>query len=240
MLKKLIISVTLLAFFITSLSGCATTDQYGRPDASRSAGSGALIGGIAGALGGFLATGKVSGAIKYGLIGAAAGGLTGFIIGKSRERQYKTANQVYSQNPALTRVSTKNRPPAITSVNPLIYSQNGRPIKAIKNGEWVELATRYQIEIPKYSNVKQVEVVEYNTLISPDGKKSMNNPELRRTKIRSCGAVESAITVKVPKNLPDGKYRHYAMVSINGKNYETIQDVQIVMIERSRYMFALN
>ena len=97
----------------------------------------------------------------------------------------------------------------------------------------------YQIDIPKYSKTRQVEVIEYNTLIASDGKR-MNNPGLRRTMMRPCGAVESAIRVEIPSNLPEGKYTHFASVTIGNEEYKKETPVQIVKSNGEIKIYAVN
>jgi hypothetical protein len=235
-MRKVIALFTIFAFSV-SLSSCVTTDQSGNPNAGKSAQSGAFLGAIGGALTGFFATGKLAGAVKGAVIGAAVGALTGFIVGKSREKQYKTAKQIYAQKPHLVKESARNQPPSVVGINPVVFDKNGAQKRSIKNGEWIELGTRYEIDIPLYSTIKEVRVIESNTLIDPNGSR-MN--DLKREKIRSCGAVESAVQVLVPKDLPSGKYTHYASVIIDGQQYETSQPIQVVKVNGEIHMYALN
>jgi len=225
-MNKVVTVIVLLAFSF-SLSSCATTGQTG-------AGIGATAGGV---------LGYVLGGKKGAAYGVAIGGLTGYFVGvevgKAKERKIKTANQIYRQKPKLATVQAKNQPPTLTSMTPVIRNQNQRRINVVKNGEWIDLCTNYQIDIPKYSNTKAVSVKEYNTLIAPDGRK-MKSRGLERNVVRECGQIEGAIPVKIPENMPAGKYKHYASVVVNGKKYEKVQEVQIAIVDGKYEVYALN
>ncbi len=237
-MKKIITLITVITFAI-SLSSCTTTDESGRPDAAKSAQSGAFMGALGGFLTGIIATGNVKGGLKYGAIGAAVGGLTGFIIGKSRERQYKTADQIYREKPQLANESARNQQPSIANMTPKILNGANQEIRVIKNGEWIVLGSRYQIDIPKYSRIKEVTVIESNTLISSNGLK-MDSADLTREKVRTCGLHESGIEVHVPKDLPSGIYTHYASVVINNQKYEKVQKIQVVKVNGEINYLAFN
>ena len=57
---------------------------------------------------------------------------------------------------------------------------------------------------------------------------------------RSCGAIEAAIPVEIPKNLPDGKYIHYASVTIDGHKYEKKRPVQVTKVNGEKIIYAMN
>ncbi|MEI6757447.1 MAG: glycine zipper domain-containing protein [Chlorobium sp.] len=235
-MRKIIILFTIFAFTV-SLTSCVTTNQSGEPDAGRTAESGAILGALGGAITGFLSTGKIGGAIRGAAIGAAVGGLTGYIIGKEKERQYKNAQQIYRENPGLASKNARNKPPTIVNMTPVILNERGLQVQNIKNGKNVELGIHYTLHIPKHSQIHQYEVIEYNTLVASDGKK-MDLPS--RKKIRECAEVESGIEVKLPNNLPSGKYTHYASVVVGNQKYETSQQIYITMLNSNINVYALN
>ncbi len=219
--------VIVICAFSLSLSSCATTGQTG-------AGIGATAGGV---------LGYVLGGEKGAALGVAVGGLAGYFIGveigKAKTRKIKTANQVYQQKPYLAKVKAKNLPPTVSSMAPVIRDQTQKRIYTVKNGEWIDLCTNYQIDIPKHSPNKTVAVTEYNTLVAPDGS-VMKGAGLKRNIVRECGQVEGAIPVKIPKNMPAGKYNHYASVIVDGKKYEKMQEVQIAISDGIYEVYALN
>ena len=219
--------ILVLCAFSLSLSSCATTGQTG-------AGIGATAGGV---------LGYVLGGKKGAALGVAVGGFAGYFIGveigKAKTRKIKTANQVYRQKPHLAKVKAKNLPPTVSSMTPVIRNQSQKRVHTIKNGEWIDLCTNYQIDIPKYSPNKTVTVTEYNTLIAKDGS-VMEGAGLKRNIVRKCGQVEGAIPVRIPKNMPAGNYRHYAYVIVNGKKYDKMQDVQIAISDGAYEVYALN
>lgn len=112
--------------------------------------------------------------------------------------------------------------PIVENLRPVILDEDGRGITGIKPGQTVTLGMKYDIIIPKYSKIKEVEVVEYNTLIAPNGKK-IDNPSLTRTKMRSAGGIEAGIEVKLPTGMPDGSYKNIAIVKIGNNEYKAEQ-----------------
>ena len=237
-MKKIISFITLVAVLVSTM-GCATTNPDGSPNTANTAGLGALIGAAGGAIIGGL-TGGSKGAVTGALIGAAVGGLTGFVVGKSREKEYKSAQQIYQENPTYTKQSAKSEPPVIKNLQPYITNSQGRSLNTIKNGENIELAMKYDIVTPKYSDIQQVEVEESNYLVDSKGVKT-ENPELTRTKTRPKAAgIDAGIEMRIPKNLPDGKYTHVAVVKIGDKEYKKEQQVQIVKSDDGEKTFAIN
>ena len=234
-------SVVIVIFaFSLSLSSCATTGQSGQNNgASSSAKSGAILGAITGAIGGLLATGDAKGAIGGAVIGGVAGYFIGVEIGKAKTRKIKTANQIYKQKPQLAKVEAKNLPPTVSNMTPVIRNQSQKRVYSVKNGEWIDLCTNYQINIPKHSPNRTVAVTEYNTLIAPDNS-VMKGAGLKRKIVRECGQIEGAIPVRIPKNMPAGKYKHYAYVIVNGKKYDKMQNVQIAISDGVYEVYAVN
>lgn len=237
---KKIISILTVFVFLVSITGCATTNPDGSPNAAGSAGLGALIGAAGGALAGYIATGKTKGALAGAAIGAAVGGLTGFVIGKSREKEYKNAQQIYKENPSYAIKSAKDEPPVVKNLHPYIINGEGRHVNTVKNGETIELAMKYDIVTPKYSNIQEVEVEECNYLVNSKGVKT-ENPELTRTKTRpKATGTEAGIEMQVPQNLPDGKYTHVAFVKMGDKEYKKEQEIQIVRSNGEIKIYAVN
>lgn len=237
-MKKHIVIITLMSYLV-SMSGCMTTNQSGAPDAGSSAASGGAWGALLGAATGYLATGKVGGAVKGAAAGFIVGTLTGYIVGERREREYKSARQIYMENPILAKPSSANIPPRITEIVPTIKSVNDQPLRVIKGGQKVRLGTKYQIEIPKYSDVTVVDVVEINTLTDPDGLK-MSEKDLSRSMRRSCGGVDADIMVTLPKNAKEGIYIHDAVVKLGGKRYSAQKKIQMVKVDGVMQFYALN
>lgn len=235
-----IISVFTILVFLVSLTACATTNPDGSPNAGNSAGLGALIGAAGGAVLGYVVSGDAKGALTGAAIGAAVGGLTGFVIGKEREKTHKNANQIYKEKPQLAQMSAKNDPPKVAFFRPCILdTKTDKEIKTVKNGEWVLLATEYEIDIPKYSDQKEVKVVEYNTLVAANGKK-MDLPGLTRTKMRPCKKITAGIEVQIPKDQPPGKYTHVAMIKLGNKEYKKDQHILIAKSNGEVKIYASN
>jgi serine/threonine protein kinase len=117
--------------------------------------------------------------------------------------------------------------PIVKNLRPSILGEDGRGRPSFKPGQTVQLVIRYDIIMPNTSEIKVVEVVEYNTLVAPDGNK-IDNPALTRTKMRQVGGVESAIQVKLPAGMPDGTYTHIAIVRIKDKEYKVEQKILIL------------
>jgi hypothetical protein len=234
-MKRIIAAIVILSF-VLFISGCATDASQ----AEKGAGIGALIGGVGAGLTTLAVTGDAKKALIATAAGAVVGGLTGFIIGRYRDKQTKTAQQIYKENPEYAEPVNAAMPPVIMNLRPYIADMNGKPVNAIKGGQEVDLAMKYDIVIPQHSNIKEVEVVEYNTLISPDGKKSMDIEKLKRTQIRKIGGIDAGKAVKVPKGLPSGKYTHVAGVLVGDKKYEQIQPIQVAGIYDANKMYASN
>lgn len=116
---------------------------------------------------------------------------------------------------------------------------NGKRITAVQNGQWVNLGMEYDVNIPQYSSTRSVEVTEYNTLIASDGRK-MDNAALTRRVHRVCEGVKSGVEVKIPENLPEGRYTHLASLTVEGKKYEKKQYLQIARADHAdnREVFA--
>jgi len=238
-MKKNIVFIALFSYSL-SMSGCMTANQAGEPDAGRSATSGAVLGGIIGGIiGGATGDGKVKNIALGTAIGGLVGGSIGYIYGKEREKKYKSARQIYTEKPRLARRSSASMPPRITGMVPIVRDEQDRPLKKMTGGQKVWLGTRYQIEIPKYSNVREVEVVEINTLTAPNGV-TTDERRMTRVKRRACGGVDAAIQLTIPKNAPEGKYVHHALVKINGRKYERNSEIQMVKIDGEMHFYALN
>jgi Glycine zipper len=238
-MKQIIAILTVLAFLF-AIMGCATTNPDGSPNTGKSAGLGALIGAAGGALLGYATTGKASGALAGAAIGAAVGGLTGFVIGKSREKEYKNAQQIYKENPSYAKESAKDEPPVVTRLEPYLIDSKGNYVNTVKNGEKVELGMKYDIVTPRYSDIQEVKVEETNYLVNSKGVKT-ENPELTRKKTRpKATGTDAAIEMYIPKNLPDGKYTHVAVVKLGDKKYEKDQQIQIVRSNDEIKIYAVN
>jgi hypothetical protein len=229
------ISFLTICLFLLSTIGCAT---HGQPaGAGQSAGIGALLGSAGGALIGAAVGGK-DGALKGALIGAVAGGVTGFVVGNYREKQYKSAEQVYKENPQYAQKKNANIPPRVANIQPYINDSNGNKTSVIKNGEKIELGTKYDILVPQYSQNKKVEVFESNYLIDPSGIE-MNKDRTKRIMSREAGGIDAGVEITIPKNLPDGTYTHVATATINNETYQNQQKIQIVRLAGDRVFVAL-
>lgn len=228
---KNFVAVFLILALIASLVSCAST--------KKTAILGATVGTVVGAGIGAAVGGKKGAAIGAG-IGAAVGGLAGFAIGKSREKQVKTAEQIYREKPGLVQESTKNNPPEVAYFNPCILdTETDQALNSIKNGEWVWLASEYEINIPQHSEQQEIEVTEYNTLVSAEGLK-MEQPELTRTKMRKCERIIGGIEVEIPKDLPSGNYTHVATLKVVDNEYKQEQQVYIAKTSDGVKVYALN
>lgn len=237
-MKKIILIITLVALLVSTV-GCVTTNPDGSPNTANDAGMGALMGAAGGAIIGGL-TGGSKGALRGALIGTAVGGLAGFVIGKSREKEYKSAKQIYKENPTYAKRSAKNEPPVVKNLQPYMADSQGRKVNTIKNGEKIELAMKYDIVTPEYSDVQQVDVQETNYLVDAKGVKT-ENPKLTRTKIRpKTTGTDAGVEIQIPKNLPDGKYTHVAVVKIGDKEYTKEQQVQVVKVDGKVKIYASN
>ena len=185
-----------------------------------------------------VALGGKKGALKGALIGGAVGGVSGFIVGNYREQQYKTAKEVYKENPNYAKKQSANMPPEIKNIRAYVTDENNRPIQIIKNGEKVWLCTKYDIVIPKYAAYNHVDVKEQNYLIDPSGTE-MDKNELTRVKPRESGGVDAGINLTIPRDLPSGTYVHVANIFIDGKKYERQQKIQIARINDSGNLLAI-
>lgn len=238
-MKKSVIVIT-LASYLGTMSGCAATDQAGAPDAGKSGLQSGFLGALGGALAGYIASGgKTKGALEGAVVGAVVGYIVGYKVGERREREYKSAAQIYREKPVLAERSSATIPPRVTGVVPTVKSESDRPLKVINGGQNVRLGMRYQIEIPKYSSVKEVNVVEINTLTDPDGL-TMKEKDLTRTMMRPCGGVDADILVTLPKNAKEGTYVHTAVVKIGGKRYPAQRNIQVVKVDGVMQFYAVN
>ncbi len=240
-MKKTILRITLISFLF-SLYGCETLDQHGKPDPGRTAMSGAAIGGTLGAFVGVTRSkdkSKVKNALLGSVVGALAGGLVGYIYGKEREREYKSAEQIYIEKPALTRRSNAHLPPYISDMRPVILNEQERPIKVIKGGQKIWLGMKYQIDIPFHSNIKEVDVVEINTLTLPNGA-TTDEKSMTRTKRRRCGGIDAAIQFTIPDDAPEGIYIHRAVVIFAGKKYQRKSKINLVKVDGQVHYYVLN
>lgn len=229
------ISTVLIVIFLFSLSGCASTGQ-GAGSTGESAAMGAITGAIGGAILGALSDGS-RGALKGAFIGAAVGGVAGFVVGQYRESQYKTADEVYKENPQYTSKQAKNEPPVVKNIQPYINDSRGYKVDTIKNADKVELSMKYDIVIPKYSDLKEVEVEECNTLVNVKGEE-MDRSKLTRMKTRDTNGVDAGIEVEIPENLPDGIYTHVAIVKIGDQEYRESQQIQIARSNNEIMIYA--
>lgn len=238
-MKKFISIVTLVAFSF-SLSSCETMDQGGRPNSGRSAASGAalgtVLGGIAGAAAG---KGKAKNVLLGAAIGALLGGAAGYLYGREREREYMSAEQIYRQNPQLASRSAAHMPPRITGMVATIKNDHDIPVRVMKGGQKVKLGMRYKIEIPLYSNIREVEVVETNTLTSPRGL-TTDERELTRVKRRQCKGIDADQEITIPEGSPEGIYIHRAVVKLSGKRYERQSRIQMVKADGEMHFYVLN
>lgn len=237
-MKKSVIVITLMSYLV-SMSGCTATNQAGAPDSGKTAVKTGAAAGLGGFLASYLATGDVNKALRTGIKAAVAGLIVGYIVGEIRAREYKSSAQIYREKPLLAKPSSASMPPRVTGIVPTVKSESDRPLKVIKGGQKVRLGMRYQIEIPKYSNVKEVNVVEINTLTDPDGL-TMKEKDLTRTMMRSCGGVDADIMVTLPKNAKEGTYVHTAVVKIGGKRYPAQRNIQVVKVDGVMHFYALN
>jgi uncharacterized protein YcfJ len=238
-MKKAVVIVTLLSFMV-SLYGCETLDQNGRPDAGRSAAGGAamgtLLGGVVGAAAG---GGKAKNVLLGAALGALIGGAAGYIYGREREREYKSAEQIYREDPVLARRSSANMPPRITGMVPTIKNEQDMPVRVLKGGQRIKLGMRYDIKIPLYSNIKEVKVVETNTLTSPNGAVT-DARKLTRIKTRPCKGVDADQEVTIPENSPEGIYLHQAVVQLGGEKYVSQRKIQMVKVDGKMNFYATN
>lgn len=239
-MKKSVIVIT-LACYLGTMFGCVATDQAGAPDAGKSGWKSVIPGALGGAIIGYIASGgKTEGALKGAVAGAVAGYIVGYKVGERREREYKSAGQIYRERPALARRSSASVPPQITSIIPTITDTNNRPLRVLRGGQQVWLGTKYQLEIPKYSSVSAVDVVEINTLTDPDGLTTRAN-HMKRTMRRQCGGVDAGIQFTLPRNAKEGIYKHMAIVQIEGRDpYKKVHEIQVVKVDGVMQFLAVN
>lgn len=238
-MKKTVVFITIMSFLV-SLSGCETMNQNGQPDPGRTATNGAAVGGlIGGIVGGATGKGKAKNALLGVAIGALIGGAVGYIYGRERERQYKTAEQIYREDPVLASPSAANMPPYIVGMVPTIKNEQEQPVKIIKGGQKVWLGMKYEIRNPKYSSFREVDVVEINTLTSPNGV-TTDEKSMTRIKKRPCRGIDADKQVVIPDDSPEGIYIHRAVVKLGGKKYERQNRIQMVRVGGKMHFYALN
>ncbi|ACF11353.1 hypothetical protein Cpar_0943 [Chlorobaculum parvum NCIB 8327] len=238
-MKKSIIVITLLSYLV-SMSGCTATNQAGAPDSGKTAVKTGAAAGLGGFLASYLATGDVNKALRTGIKAAAAGLIVGYIVGEIRAREYKSSAQIYREKPVLAKPSSASMPPRVTSIVPTITDTNNRPLRVLRGGQQVWLGTKYQLEIPKYSNLSAVDVVEINILTDPDGLTTRTN-DMKRTMRRQCGGVDAGIQFTLPRNAKEGIYTHTAIVQIEGREpYKVQRKIQVVKVDGVMNFYAVN
>lgn len=227
-MKRVISTVVLSFFLISTFSGCATTSETGNKTMA-----GVGLGAVAGGVIGLLKTGKIEDALAGAAIGAAVGGLVGFIIGKYEENQVKTRNQVYQEYPEYSKSSSAPEP-AIKDLKPELMDANNTPIESIAGGQTIKMASGYTIVASP--DVKNVEVEENNYLVMPDGTRT---PDAIRTKPRDVQRVVAKQTITLPKELLPGKYTHVAVVKIGGKTEQSEQTIEVAAVksDSKQYVF---
>ncbi len=227
-MKRIISTVVIAMFLVSSFSGCATTSETGNKTAT-----GAGLGAIAGGVIGFLKTGNLKGAVTGAAIGAAAGALVGFVIGKYEENQVQTRKQVYKKYPEYATRSTAPEP-AIKDLEPELMDTNNKPIESFAGGQTIKMASEYTIAASP--DVKNVEVEENNYLVMPDGTRT---PDAIRTKLRDVQRVVAKQTVTLPKELLPGKYTHIAAVKIGSKTEQSEQTIEVAATNYGNRQYAL-
>lgn len=212
--KKIIIGASVLAYSV-SLTGCATTDQHFKY-------TGATAGGILGGLTALALKGNPL-AIAGGVVaGALLGNFIEVEVGKAKERKERSAAQIYINKPELAKKRNADLPVSVSDVSVYLSNSRGKKIANVKNGGWVTLGMRYEVDIPRYSNTKAVMVTESHMLVSSDGKK-IGSPKLTRTIARGCEKVRTEVPVKIPANIPSGSYTHHASISVDNVTYKKAQ-----------------
>lgn len=226
-MKRIISSVVIAVFLISSLGGCATTSQTGNSTAT-----GAGLGGVFGAIAGGLLTGNIKGALAGAAIGAAAGALTGYIIGKYEENRVQTRQQVYQDYPEYSQRSTAPEP-AIKDLKPELMDADNNPIESFTAGQTIKMTSEYTIVASP--EVKMVAVVEDNYLVMPDGTKMK---DAIRTKQRPVERVSAKQTVTLPSKLLPGKYTHVAIVKIGDKTEQSEQIIEVAAMKIDTKQYA--
>jgi len=226
-MKRIISTVVITIFLISTFSGCATTSETGNKTAT-----GTGLGAIAGGVIGFLKTGNLKGAVTGVAIGAAVGALAGFVIGKYEENQVKTRKQVYREYPEYSKSSTAPEP-GIKDLKPELMDTNNKAIGSFTAGQTIKMASEYTIVAsPK---VKNVAVEENNYLVMPDGTRT---PDAMRTKQRDVQRVVAKQTVTLPKELLPGKYTHVAIVKIGDKPEQREQTIEVLAMKTDTKQYA--
>jgi hypothetical protein len=225
-MKRIISTVVIVFFLISSLGGCASTSSTGEKTAV-GAGIGAALGGVIG----YAITGKASGALAGAAIGVAVGGLAGYIIGKHEEKKYKSAQQVYKENPQFAKKGSE-LPPTVVRLDPYISDPKGNRMAALKAEQPIKLCMAYDIAVGTANTQKIVSkdnITLDNYLIMPDGTET---PHTRRNpaKDRTVDGYKDCINIEkgLPKGIPDGNYTHVAMVKLEDKETKKREKVLVV------------
>jgi|WetSurMetagenome_2_1015567.scaffolds.fasta_scaffold00314_4 hypothetical protein len=215
-MKRTISLAVIAVFLVCSLSGCATTSETGQKTAV-----GATIGAIMGGAIGFATTGDPRWAAGGMAIGAAAGGLTGFMIGKYEEDQVQSRQQVYAEYPEYSYGSSE--PTAdVKDLMPQLLDRNNFPVSDLVPGQTIKMVSEYTVVASP--GATSVEVEENNYLVRPDGSRT---PDTTRIKMRNVQRVVAKQVITLPKKLAPGTYTHVAVVRIGNRIVQSEQFIEV-------------
>ncbi|MFH1014977.1 MAG: glycine zipper domain-containing protein [Nitrospirota bacterium] len=237
-MKRMVSTIIVVVFLISSLGGCASTSSTGEKTAA-GAGLGALMGGAIG----YLTTGKASGALAGAAIGAAVGGLAGYVIGKHDEGKYKSAQQIYKENPQFAGKGS-TLPPTVVKLKPYISTQKGNKITAIKTEQPMKLCMEYDIAVGKANTQKTVnkeDIILDNYLVMPDGTETPHS-QRHPAKDPSVDGYKDCITIEkgLPNGIPDDNYTHVASVKLGDKETKKDQKVLVAKSDGEIKIYASN
>ncbi|MBF0564655.1 MAG: hypothetical protein HQK89_05375 [Nitrospirae bacterium] len=229
-MKRLFSVLLLCVFIVTTLTGCASMNTTGKTV------TGAGIGAIAGGILGYMFLGGRDGAVLGAALGGLIGGAAGYIIGKYEEKETATRAQVYEHYPEYARPES-TLPPDVKNLTTYLKDSTDHNITTIKREEPLKLCVRYDIAIGAGYKEREVEVVETQSLISPDGKSTPPAKEIKKHGTlgkEGCRMIEKGL----PKNIPEGTYTHKVIVTIGDKTWEAEDKVLLVKSDGKQLFLA--
>jgi len=175
---KIVAIVTILAFSLVGLFGCASI-----PEEHKGAATGAAVGGATGVVAGAL-LGNTKGAIIGGLAGALVGGLIGHYAYDQKRTKDETAQKYGYQSSMGTMLRIEN-----VAANPSV----------VKPGEKVDLNTTYAVLAAADTDINITETREIRM-----GGELVGKPEVNVT--RRGGTYSSTVPLFLPSDAKPGTY----------------------------------
>jgi uncharacterized protein YcfJ len=192
-MKKTILVVTLLAFLLVQLAGCASMNNT-QQGAIGGAGAGALIGALV-----------TKNSLLGALVGAGVGALIGAVAGNYLDKQTATRDQAMQ----------KYTPEGEVRESSLTIEDANVAPTPVKQGDKVKSTVQYTILEPDASQLATI--IETRSLVSGDSEvKKLSE----RNVTRDQGTCMSTFNFKVPKDIEPGDYTLVTTVS-NGAQKQT-------------------